>query len=296
MKASAYNWKPSDEGILRISKSSLGTFGWCPQQYYLNYFARLPQETQDYHVRGNNCHYAVEEFYKRIPPFLDDIIAAHEQGYYAKALQMMMDAFPAYDEIDFRDERDPAPNEPYQYGEPEILRQLAEWEMERLISTGGEDFLPIGNELRTNAGIEVEIDGTPIPIELRGIIDRMFRDEDGGVALMELKTGKWTQGKTSDIRGESAFYQLMLEESGDQKYLPVTHWGWQYPGGGINNGIGPHWDYEPVKKVSMNALKKRMERLVRAHIKEEFPPEPNPVKCSYCEYMPFCPAWTEDNG
>lgn len=293
-KTSAYDWKPGDPWRLRISKSSLGTFGWCPQQYYLNYFANLPQETQDYHIRGNNCHDAVEEFYKRLPAFLDDITAAHKTGYYAQALQMMMEAFPEYNEVEFRDERDPAPDKPYQYGEPEILRQVAEWELERLAASDGEEFLPIGNEFRASAEIEVTVDEISVPIELRGIIDRIFRDEGGGVALMELKTGKWTAAKQSDIRGELAFYQMMLEEGGIQKYLPVTHWGWRYPGGGINNGLGPHWDYEKVKKTSMTALKRRMSKLVKAHLEQEFPPEPNPVKCSYCEYMSFCPAWTEE--
>ena len=33
---STYAWQPDmEDKILRITKSSLGTFDWCPQQYYL---------------------------------------------------------------------------------------------------------------------------------------------------------------------------------------------------------------------------------------------------------------------
>jgi hypothetical protein len=36
-KRSTYAWNPNlqDGSIIRITKSSIGTFAWCPQQYYI---------------------------------------------------------------------------------------------------------------------------------------------------------------------------------------------------------------------------------------------------------------------
>ena len=50
MKEYTYKWKPENydkpnEPILKVSKSSLGSFDWCPKKYEFNYIQRLPQDT-----------------------------------------------------------------------------------------------------------------------------------------------------------------------------------------------------------------------------------------------------------
>ena len=49
MQEYTYQWKPEnadDESapILKITKSSLGTFKWCKRQYLHQYIERLPQD------------------------------------------------------------------------------------------------------------------------------------------------------------------------------------------------------------------------------------------------------------
>ena len=44
-----YDWNPEwaddpTKPILKITKSSLGQFGWCPKKYGFSYIQRLPQD------------------------------------------------------------------------------------------------------------------------------------------------------------------------------------------------------------------------------------------------------------
>ena len=147
------------------------------------------------------------------------------------------------------------------------------------------DFLPVGNELDLDAIIEVDVDGTTYEVHLRGIIDRIFKSDEG-IALMELKTGKWHNANTSKMKGEMSYYAYLLEESGAGLELgPVTHYGWRYP-------KADYWDYMEAKKVSITAMKKRLHKLVRAYVEHDFPPTKAEFKRGYCDFMAFCPKWT----
>ena len=71
---STYAWDPDmKDKILRITKSSVGTFDWCPQQYYFQQILGLRGEEQDYHIRGSNVHDAVEYWWKAMEDVVEDV-------------------------------------------------------------------------------------------------------------------------------------------------------------------------------------------------------------------------------
>ena len=52
MREYTYQWNADDyedesKPILKITKSSNGTFQWCPKKYQYNYIERLPQDTTE---------------------------------------------------------------------------------------------------------------------------------------------------------------------------------------------------------------------------------------------------------
>ena len=68
---STYAWQPGMvvdgvEQILRVTKSSLGTFGFCAKQYEFQNIMKLPTEEKDHHVRGNNVHDFTEYFFEQM--------------------------------------------------------------------------------------------------------------------------------------------------------------------------------------------------------------------------------------
>ena len=288
---STYAWDPDmKDKILRITKSSVGTFDWCPQQYYFQQILGLRGEEQDYHIRGSNVHDAVEYWWKAMEDVVEDVYDLIEKGDKDTALSLCIDTLPT-------------PPEPYIYGEPEQLRLYVKWAFQRLCNCERDeikDWFPVGNEAEVHATrIVVASDGTEVPIHMKGYIDRMFMDDDRmGIILMELKTGKWSKYKPAQMRAEMQFYRMMLEHSPHMEFLPVVGWGWAFPGGGINGGDGPVWDYEPVNgpggRYAPKTVEKRIKALVDAHLKRDFPADKNERKCSYCDFMERCPAWMGD--
>ena len=134
---------------------------------------------------------------------------------------------------------------------------------------------------------------------MSGFIDTIFADGNG-FALIELKTGKWKDGsgrKRTAMRKEMQFYKMMLENSPHDELLPITHWGWEFPGGGIEGGEGAHIYYEPTKdaRFTPKSVEKSIVKLVTAHIKQEFPASASDIQCGYCDYFEYCPKWTGED-
>lgn len=292
-KRSTYAWNPSlqDGSILRVTKSSIGTFGWCPQQYYLEKFKGLRGETVDHHIRGLNVHDMMEWFWANFTREQEDsVLNLIHEGQEREAMGLFFSVVPA-------------PPSPYEFGEDEQIEQWLRWQFLRLKSTDGRYWRPVGIEANIQSTRFVTVDGEHIPIHMNGFIDTLFATGDGGFALMELKTGKYNKYKVNSMRKEMAFYKMMLDHSPHEEFLPITHWGWEFPGGGINGGVGPTIYYEGVRKVG--ATEKELVKLVKAHIDMEFPPTPfmgrlkegipleeQKLKCNWCDYQEHCEFWS----
>jgi len=257
----------------------------------------LRGETVAHHIRGLNVHDMMEWFWANFTTEQEvEVLALADDV--PKARQLFYAAIPT-------------PPEPYIYGEDEQIAQWTEWQFQRLLHTGGKQWRPTGVEANVHATRFVEVDGEAIPIHINGFIDTLFADDDG-FALMELKTGKYkARSKVPSMRKEMAFYKMMLEHSKHAEFLPITHWGWEFPGGGINGGEGPTIYYEPTEKkwAAMKSVEKALEKLVKAHIDMDFPPDPwmgrkredetledllerNGMKCSWCDHREHCSFWS----
>tara|TARA_R110002020_G_scaffold168349_1_gene357061 strand:- start:7190 stop:8191 length:1002 start_codon:yes stop_codon:yes gene_type:complete len=300
---STYAWQPGmmdDDGNslkLRLTKSSLGNYSWCPYQYKLKHIYRLKEEENEDMVRGTNVHNIVEYYWTAARDVIYKAIEELENGDKRLAKDTLYSIIPN-------------PPQPYLLGEQEVIDQWFEWQWNRFMVTEGVDWLPTGNEVSAHAMLDVEIDGEIIPVHLRGFIDTIFPDGEGGSVLMELKTGKWNPKKAKSMREEMQFYKLMLEEGGYVEYLPVTHWAWEFPRGWVNGGTKAEWELEDtsIRKTSyaprtvMNNIKK----VVKAHMNDSFEPTPKEWRakdgstgsnCHYCSFMELCPAWNvEEKG
>ena len=58
-----YQWQPENYGqegepILKISKSALGSYQWCPKRYEFQYVEKRPIETTEVMIKGSIIHNA----------------------------------------------------------------------------------------------------------------------------------------------------------------------------------------------------------------------------------------------
>ena len=236
---STYAWTVDSDKRIRISKSTLDTYSnWCAQQMWLDKVIPSGEKIEDYLIIGSNVHDRTEHFYNNgwdNTDIIDEAIAEAKQGNYKKARAKLRSLFPDA-------EGD------YIVREQQYQDWMVDNDVQRLKHCEDHtDFLPVGNELDLDAIIEVDVDGTTYEVHLRGIIDRIFKADDDGVALMELKTGKWHNANTSKMKGEMSYYAYLLEESGAAEEIgSVTHYGWRYP-------KADHWDYMEAKKKMMSS-------------------------------------------
>ena len=213
------------------------------------------------------------------------------------------------------------PKEEYVLGEDASIEQRIRWDLERLRAGGKENFLPVINELEVHAFVEEEFEFNgetfTIPIHFAGSIDRGYATEDGTYALMELKTGKWTQTKNRQdewqdskfklgaMRQEMAFYKHLLEIA-NHPYQDVSHWGWVYPSGdtavleplnkyGYEQRSINKITYEPATGRRWTTYRKRVDKLkkalITAYLSDNFPTDASSGKCAWCDFKPICPAW-----
>ena len=314
-KESAYDWQPGDEGCLRITKSSLNTHNFCPYQYKLSNIYRLPTIENEAMVKGSNVHAIVEYFWANVdePPHEPECICNNlnhnrydetcpqNQENRFELTSVLKAAKTLLGEGNERKAREmlhavmPEPPEPYEYGEKVVIEKWFDWQWERFLMTKGIDWAAVGNEVSVHARINVEIHGEDIPVHIRGFIDTIFSDGEGGFILMELKTGKWNLRKAKSMREEMQFYRLALEEGQQSEYLPVSHWAWEFPNGTANGGIKSEWEIEKLgtRKTSYapRTVNNNIRKLVLGHVTGIFEPEPHAAKCEWCDYMELCPAW-----
>ena len=112
----------------------------------------------------------------------------------------------------------------------------------------------------------------------------------------EYKTGLWKDYKTSEMRQEMAFYQLLIENSPEEvlakngltKDMRVSHWGWYYP---VSNYVFA----EEIKKSSMTAVMKNIGKLIHAYENQTFPTKFFFKNCQNCSFFGICEGAQEDS-
>lgn len=267
-----YKWDMSEDGpILKITKSSLGSFQFCPLNYKYGYLEEISQKTSPAMIKGTIIHDAQEEFWKMVNieeamEYKDDIMKLQKH---------------------FRSIYPESPAEDYE----DIYRAMTAYNTERFLECIEEDtldnFIPVGNEVKLNATYTTE---NGVEVHLQGIIDRIYY-EDGGYIPMELKTGAWKDTRKTSMRKEMSFYKLLFEnatpedirEAGLDPEIPITHWGWYYP---ASNYVYA----EKVSSRSETAMLNSMDKLINSYLENEFAAAYYYKKCIHCGHYDHCDA------
>ena len=276
-----YQWKPENYGqegepILKISKSSLGSYQWCPKRYEFQYVEKRPIETTEVMIKGSIIHNAREAFFNAFDVKKAENLSHEELVNYCLSLHPIDDYTEMYEAMSI-------------FEANRFKESLAEGTTE--------NFVPVVNEAMLDARITIRSDENPkyelsqdYTVHLQGIIDRMFREGDRYIP-MELKTGGWKDWKKTMMRKEMAFYKILfentpnaeLEEMGLDPEIPISHWGWYYP--------AANYIYvEDAKKSSMTAVKKGIAEMIHSYETGIFPTKYFAKTCSNCSFFGICDA------
>ena len=114
-----------------------------------------------------------------------------------------------------------------------------------------------------------EVYGIDPVINIHGVTDEIYRNDDGTYAVFEFKTGSFNSGTSSKIRKELIFYKFLVSPHLDQ---PVTRIGYHY-------AAKDQYSFEDIKKRSITSLKNLMYKFFLAHITN---------KWTFSYYWKFC--------
>tara|TARA_R100001198_G_C5236013_1_gene213924 strand:+ start:1798 stop:2679 length:882 start_codon:yes stop_codon:yes gene_type:complete len=270
------NYGKEGEPILKISKSSLGSYQWCPKRYEFQYVERRPIETTEVMLKGSIIHNAREAFFNAFDVKKAENLSHTELVNYCMSLHPIDDY-------------------------TEMYEAMSIFEANRFMESREEgtidDFVPVVNEVMLDAKITIRKDENPkyelsqdYTVHLQGIIDRMFKEGDRYIP-MELKTGGWKDWKKTMMRKEMAFYKILFENTPNEELeamgidpsLPISHWGWYYP--------AANYIYvEDAKKSSMTAVKKGIAEMIHSYETGIFPTKYFAKTCSNCSFFGICDA------
>jgi len=272
------------------SPSRLETYGTCPHMFYSSYLLGLearepPTAGLDAAQLGLILHEVLEEVYGAAedPADLGSVLEALD-----RIVDPIMDRAPS--RYGFR----PTPLweiERDQYAE--ALRETV-----RALSEEGEGWSPAEFEKRfgfdPNAPLELEVDGKTVRV--RGMIDRLDRGEDGGLRVIDYKTGtgrlsvkELDEGRRIQLplyalaaqealalgEVEDGFYWAIL--AARRSSLRLSNYRSQEEGG----GVGPEAAYDTARQ--------HVSRIVDGVNSGHFEPIPPPGGCpSYCPAAAWC--------
>lgn len=244
-----------------LSPSKVSSFSDCALAFRYSAIDRLPEPPTPAATKGTLVHLALEHLFEREPAQRTREAAAEDL---ARAItEIRVD--PEFVGLELEVEAEQA----FFADAGRLVEQYFELEDPATIT-------PIGLELR----LEATVGG----LRLRGIIDRLELDADGGLVVTDYKTGKapresYQQGRLGGV----TFYALLCQELfgvlpakvqllylGDR--TTITTEPTEQSTRGLRNKVGALWQ----------AVERACER-------EDFRPRPGPL-CSWCGFHAYCPA------
>ncbi len=252
-----------DKPVLEtLSPSRAGDFKTCPQLFKFRAIDRIPEPTSIYQARGTTAHLALQRLFddpetERTPERLYDLFRQ------------------AWTEIRGEEEF---------VGLFESIEEERAWGVESLNLLANyfsiEDPTTFDPEDRELDMLE-DLDG----IIIRGILDRIDRDEDGRLIITDYKTGK----APPERYALSSFFALKI-----YALLIRNNFGETPKEVRLLYLSGPTLYRLPIDDRQLDAMDGQLRALwtaiERAMGGDRFPPRPGSL-CNWCSYQEICPAF-----
>ena len=243
---------PAIEGLdARLSASAVETYETCPLQFKFEREWKLARQVHAALQYGAAMHRVLRTYYDSVrlgrtksddellQLFLDDLAASGIQDEYQRDLYLRQG-----------------------------LEQLRDF-------LAGMHSTPPPEVLHTEEWFDVQIAGTKVA----GRIDRMDRTPDGGVAIVDYKTGKARSQEDADESLQLSIYAMAAREK----------WGYRVGALMFHNLEGNVSVLSKRTEFQLEEARARVRDAARGIAEGNFDPKPD-FHCSFCAFRGLCPA------
>ncbi len=239
-----------------LSPSRLSDFQACPRRYQYASIERIPQPASYATAKGRFAHFVFEELFKLDPP---DRTLEKARTFIAPAIDAILN-----DDVRADIAMDEA-----------MLAKLVE-ETETIITTYFlmEDPTSIASE-----GVELRLGATVNGAPLFGILDRLDRETDGTLAIVDYKTGGLpNRNYDSQTFANAELYAALCEAALGEKPKKIRLM-YVAKGETIERTVT-----DVVVKARSNSASHAWGRINRYYDDGEFPVPPSINACRFCSY------------
>lgn len=248
-----------------LSPSKVSAFKNCPLAFRFSVIDRIPEPPSPAASKGTLVHHALELLMLREP---DDRTPDAARADLDVAIAELAD-HPDFADLDLTDDE----RAQFHDDAARLVANLFDVEDPQAIK-------PIGLEIM----LSVDIDG----VTVRGIIDRLELDDDGGLVVTDYKTGRAPrEGFEKSRLSGVEFYALLCEETFGQRPSAVQL---------VHLGEPEVITYTPTAGTARGVRQRTgavWQAVRRACATDDFRPRPGPL-CGWCNFQDYCPEFGGD--
>jgi putative RecB family exonuclease len=245
-----------------LSPSRLSDFQTCPRRYQYTSIERIPQPASYATAKGRFAHYVFEQLFKLAPA---ERTIAKAREYVTPAIEAILT-----DEVRLEIAMD----------ETMLAKLLAE--TESIIATYFEMEDPTSI---TSEGVELRLGATVDGAPLFGILDRLDRDADGSLAIVDYKTGGLpNRSYDSQTFANAELYAALCEAKLGEKPKKIRLM-YVAKGETIERSVT-----DVVVKARSKSASNAWSRINQYYDDGEFPATPSVNACRFCSYKDLCRA------
>lgn len=247
--------KPAKESWYKgrtLSHSSINLYRTCPQKWKFRYIDKIPEAPRSYFSFGKSVHTGLEFLFERSKtavPTLDDVLAHFKQNW-------------------IRDGYETVPQERWYYQEGERI-------LKGFYAKHSSEFEKV---FQVELKFTIDIDGVPV----LGFIDRIDLTPNGGVSIVDYKTGKAFDKARVRQDPQLTLYQMAVQETLGKKVESLTLY--------HLNSLTP-LTVTPHSEIMETNYRATVVETAKGISEGKFDAKPDTKgHCQWCDYAQICSA------
>jgi putative RecB family exonuclease len=243
-----------------LSPSRLSDFQTCPRRYQYASIERIPQPASYATAKGRFAHYVFEQLFKLDAP---ERTIERARGFVPEAVETILT-----EDVRSDLEMDDA-----------MMTRLLE-ETDEIITTyfTMEDPTTVASE-----GVELRLGATVEGAPLFGILDRLDRDDDGSLTIVDYKTGGLpNRNYDSQTFANAELYAALCEAKLGEQPAKIRLM-YVAKGESIERNVT-----DVVVRARSHSAASAWEKINRFYDDGEFPATPSVNACRFCSYKDLC--------